>query len=746
MRTRTYRWITGCLLMLMMAGAAIADIQQVGAVTDIQIVTDSETGQKKAVCSLATGGAVEVAPFAPDVFRVRFHWAGLFEMDEISIAKPRAEWPGSISEFVDNGNTFTIETPEMIAEIVRTPNFQVHFKDADGYYLLRDDRTEFNPDYHPVNDPSYVDIQRTQAWPQGFKLKAVKEMPGNEVYFGFGEYPGPLNRRGRTIQGWNTDTFAWGEFQNPMYMSLPFFYGVQGWTEDHPPFAYGVFFNNPARPTFKMGSERGDQYSFEAGDGQLDYFFFGGGEDHTMKKVLSRYSELTGRAYMLPKWALGFHQSRHSYRNQDWVEWLADEFRNQDIPCDAIYLDIGTQERSGQQHQLTFNTNFTDVAGMISYCENKGINLVPLVEPCLTLEDPMYGEAEAGLHFAKDRYLNTYVGENFLGNVSWLDFSSSATREWWKGKLVDYLNDYPFPAIWNDLNEPNEANMPLDLIWYMDGRFGGGLETEDSRKWNQNVKNTFCVRECEVTHQALREKSPDKRPFVLSRAGWPGIQCYATGWSGDNVASYDHLRHNIPLGVSVMISGQANFGHDVGGFMGDSWGDLLTRWTQWGSLNPVFRNHNIDTTNPQEPWVFGSPYTEYIRDAIKFRYKLMPYIYTLAHESTVTGIPMNTPTVFHFMYDTETHYQNDYEFMVGDYLLAAPVYESNASDRWLYLPSGVEWYKWQDDSKTTGGGWVNVSAPQGTLPLFVRSGAIIPMGPAMSHVNEYQPEYVDVHV
>jgi len=746
-RSKSVSTVLTAVLLALFTFAAHAGIRTVGAVSAVQVQdTPAAPGSQKAVFQLADGGTLEVVPYAPDVVRVRYHFGGLWEKEEVAIAKPIEQWASFNCDFNDQGDIFLVETDDLVVEIVKNPNVQVHFKDKAGWYLLRDDRMEYNADYHPNQDSSYWDLQFTRALPKGFKLKAIKEMPAHEAYFGFGEYAGPLNRRGRNIQCWNTDTFAWGEGQNPMYMSLPFFYGAQGPVGDRPAFAYGVFFNNPGRPVFRMGTEWGNRYSFEAGDGQMDYFFFGGGDWHTMKNVLARYTELTGEPCALPKWALGYHQSRHSYDTQQKVENLAWALRNQDVPCDAVYLDIGVQRSWTQQHQLTFNANFYNVPGMIDYCESLGVKLVPIIEPCLTLEDPMYAEAAAGLHFLKDRWLNNYVGNNFLGAISWIDFSSTPAREWWKGKLGGYLNQYRFEAIWNDLNEPNEANTPLDVVYYVDGRYGGGGAAGDSRKWHANNRNTFCVRECSASYEALRQRHPDKRPFVLSRAGWPGIQRYATGWSGDNVASYDHLRHNIPLGVSVMISGQANFGHDVGGFVGNSWGELLTRWTEWGSMNPVFRNHTINGTGPQEPWAYGEPYTGLIRDTIKFRYELMPYLYTLSHESTVSGIPMNTPTVFHFMDDTETHYQNDYDFMVGDSLLAAPVYQPGANERWTYLPEGTAWYYWYNDERMDGGNWVRTDAPLGTLPLFVRDGAILPMGPWMYHANEYQPEYIDYHV
>ncbi|MBU0677289.1 MAG: DUF5110 domain-containing protein [Verrucomicrobia bacterium] len=744
-------WALG-MLVAMAALTSSADIQIAGSLGSNSILTDSIGGNKTIVFDVSTGGALEITPFAPDLIRVRFHWNGMWEKEDISIAKPLPDWTSVESEFRDEGDKYIVETSELIVEIVKSPNFKVHFKDKSGFYLLRDIRTEYDTEYQPLDDASYADVRWTEELPEGFKLKSVKEMPWDEAYFGFGEYPGPLNRRGHTIQGWNSDTYHWEELQNPMYMTLPFFYGVRGAGSLHPAFAYGVFFNNPARPVFRMGTEWADSYSFEAGDGQIDYFFFGGGSEHSMKGVLNRYSELTGKPYMLPKWAFGYHQSRWSYDNQEWVETLADEFANHDFPLDAVYIDIDYMDQDAddwypdnQIEQLKFNFKFPDPAGMIDYCDQRGVKLVPIVEPWLMTGDPKWQDAFDQGHLLRDNAGNSLITNIWFGNVSWIDFSSSAARDWWKGEVYDFLDAYPFEGIWNDLNEPADDDLiPLNAAFWLDAKYSA--DPSDSRQWYQNLKNTYCIMECSLSHEALRAKHPDKRPFVLSRAGWPGIQRYALGWSGDNRAAFDHLRHNIPLGISVMISGQANFGHDVGGFIDTPSAELITRWHEWAVLTPYCRNHSKKTDIQREPWKFGSPYTELMRENIRFRYEIMPYLYTLAHESTVSGIPMNTPVVFSFVNDTETFGNNDYDFMVGESLLAAPVYREGVENRWVYLPEGSDWYFWHSDEKLVGGNWYNVDAPIGYLPLFARAGAIIPMGPWMRNVHEFTPGYVDFHV
>ncbi len=733
-----------------------------GAATSV-VVTSSPSGNLSFLFKLSPTGDVEVTAYAPDVVRVRFHFAGLYEREAVAIAKPFTNWPGFTASYTNRSTNLLINTGLMNIEVVLSNRFAVHIRDSSNRDLLLDRRIEYDLDYQMINDTSaYAQV----AWPNGttsvsnrpsgFKLKSIKEMPAGQAYFGLGDFGGALNRRGRIIQCWNQDTYGFTETHNPKYMALPFWYGVQPATLSRPAYAYGVFFNNPARPVVDFSNTNGS-YTFEAGDDQLDYFVFGGGATQTMSAVLQRYAELTGRPAFLPRWAYGYHQSRHSYfTQQDTLDTIA-EFRARDIPCDAIYLDIGVQRytnspayTNSQPEQLTFNpVSYSNVVALVGQATNQGMRLVPIIEPLLTVNDPLYGVAYSNFYFIKTNNLANYVGENFLGPVSWLDFSIGATRDWWVGQLTNYLGTYHLEAIWNDLTEPNENAMPLNNVWFLDGRYGGGLVTNDSRKWHAVNKNTYAVLASQVSDRALRTQYPSLRPFVLTRGAWPGVQAYAAGWSGDNKSDFDHLRFNTRLAASVMISGQANFGNDVGGFIGLAGAELLTRWLQAGVLSPLYRNHNyleLAPPNPQEPWVHGEPFTLWNRRTIQWRYQLMPFLYSLAYQASTSGVPMNTPVAFYFTGDSNTWSQNEYEFMVGRDLLAAPVVSSGAVTRTVYLPVGCDWYHAGSDTLYSGGQTVVVKASLGNLPHFLRAGAILPQGSIVEYADEVPASYLDIHV
>jgi alpha-glucosidase len=731
-----------------------AAIQTVGNVTNVTLTVDGTNGNTTANFWLDNGGEAAVTPVAADVVRVRYYFTSLWSKEEPMIAKQPSFWPAltnSVS-FTDQGGTYLIQTPQLNVIVTKSP-FKVDFQDPSGYYLLQDDHSEF--------DASYAYSGQSGWTSQDFKLKCLKKLTTNQAFFGLGEYGGALNRRGLELECWSEGTYNWSEFNNPEYMNPPFFYGVQPASGATPAFVYGIFFNNPCRPLFKFGTQFADKYSFEAGDGQLDYFFLGGGASHSMISVIDRYSELTGRPTLLPKWAFGYQLSRFSYLNQSWVQYLADAAVANNIPLDAVYLDIDYMNVNADNnptapnvlHQLTTDSNFTNPGGMVSYCANTGVKIVPLIEPLLETQDPLYNEANTDLHFIKDNGANTVVGNIYLGPMSWFDFTSTPMQAWWQNKIANWMSTFPFAGIWNDIDEPEGGDqIPSNGLLWCDGRYG--LSTTDSRRQWSNEHNYFGLRCAATSYGALLAQNPNKRPFVLSRSGSCGLQRYAVSWSGDTAANWTYARTCIRFGTSAMISGAAWYGHDLGGFAGTVDGELLTRWHEWGALLPFFRNHsrkgdNVwpDGNQGREPWRFPDPYQSAMRSCIQFRYQLMPYLYTLAYNASQTGEPMNTPPVFKYYADQNTASLNDYEFMAGDYLLAAPVYNQGDTTRTVYLPyaPGVGWYHWWSNVRYSGGNTVTVSAPLGQLPLFVRSGAIIPMGPTMQSTSQFQPNYMDIN-
>jgi len=751
-----------------------------GSITNVTFATDPTNGDSYAIFWLSSGGVASVSAFADDVIRVRFSYNGFWAKEEPMIAATLGMWPTLANTFTDQGTNYLLQTGLLNVLINKNP-FRVDFYDRlGGYALLQDDPTnavQYDTSYSISNDASGIPY----SLPSGYRLKCTKQMPSNQAYFGFGEYPGPSNRQGENIMCWNYQSYHWGTgspYQNPMYMNMPFFYGVQPASGSVPAFTYGIFFDNPCRATFRMGTQFPTGYSFEAADGQMDYYFFGGSTNHTMKSVIGNYTELTGRAMMLPKWAMGHHLSRFAYDNQSWVEYIASTATASNIPLDAIYIDIDYMDATGENNidsdeldQLTMDAaNYPNPASMVSSCQVYGVKLIPLIEPWLEPNDPLEPTEYADLDFIKANNGNQYEGNIYVGDVYWFDYTSQPTLNRWQGDETNWFHSVAWGGIWNDLTEPEDnGEIPLDGLLWLNGAYG--TSTTDTRRQWSNERNYFGLRSQMSSYNALLEAFPNRRPFVLSRSGTTGSQRYAAGWSGDTQAGYspNYAPACIRLSVNTMISGQSYFGNDLGGFSTNVDGEALTRWYEWGALLPLYRSHSSNPDNlwadgnqGREPWRFnpsqnwslannnnqgadGTNYYALMQKNIQFRYELMPYLYTLMYNDTVNGTPIDTPVVFNYYGDNNTLSLNEYDFLCGDFLLAAPIYTEGATTRTVYLPWPDDWYYYPTGTKYGGGQTVTVNAPLGTLPLFVRGGAIIPMGPSMQYANQFQPSYLDLN-
>ncbi|HIE38067.1 MAG TPA: DUF5110 domain-containing protein, partial [Anaerolineae bacterium] len=247
-----------------------------------------------------------------------------------------------------------------------------------------------------------------------------------------------------------------------------------------------------------------------------------------------------------------------------------------------------------------------------------------------------------------------------------------------------------------------------------------------------------------ATAEGLSRLRPDRRPFVLTRSGWAGVQRYAAHWTGDNRSTWDSLRLTLPMVLGLGLSGVAFTGADVGGFAGFASGELFTRWLQMGVFLPFLRAHTIFDSPDQEPWSWGEPYLSINRETIRLRYRLLPYLYTALWQCAQTGVPIARPLFLAFQDDPATHDLED-EFLCGDHLLVAPVLEEGARERAVYLPAGA-WYDFWTDVRYEGPAWIEVEAPLSCTPLFVRAGSVLPLGPAVDYVGQRAAPPPTLHV
>lgn len=546
-----------------------------------------------------------------------------------------------------------------------------------------------------------------------------KTLPANTRFYGFGERTGYLDKRGTTMTMWNTDTVLHTPSTDSLYVSIPFFIGFEGEC------AYGIFLDSPGKCLFDMGKTSPGEYMFQTTGDRLDYYFFAGPE---IKDVVEQYAGLTGTMELPPLWALGYHQSRYSYCPQEDVEEVAKNFRQHDIPCDAIYLDIHYMDG---YRVFTFDgETFPDPSGLIARLKEMGFEIVTIVDPGVKI-DPKYKIYKDGLQkdcFVRHPDGKLFEAEVWPGCVVFPDFFKEKVRTWW-AKNHKTLFGAGVRGIWNDMNEPScfdteSGTMDLNAL-----HGEPGIEVSHG-----NIHNAYANFMNKATREAFKTLLPGTRPFVITRAGYSGIQRLACVWTGDNASWWEHLLMSIPMCLNMGLSGLPFVGADVGGFQSDTNAELLTRWTQLGTFVPFFRNHSAVDTCRQEPYLLDEPYKSICRDFIKLRYRLIPYIYTLMQEATTSGTPIMRPLVFEFPEDPKTHGIFD-QFMLGPDIMVAPVYQPETKCRAVYLPEG-EWFDLYTGKVIAGNRYILADAPLEMIPVFLREGAIIPMGMEMNFVGE----------
>lgn len=561
----------------------------------------------------------------------------------------------------------------------------------------------------------------------------------DEHYYGFGERSGPLDKRGRRMRMHNLDAMGYdAEHSDPLYKHIPFYITFVPELE----LAYGLFYDNLSITTFDMGAEidayHGPYRTYHAEDGDIEYYLLYG---PTIPDVVAAFTRLTGRMILPPRWSLGYLGSTMHYTDAPDAQTQLARFvalcDAHDIPCDMFHLSSGySMANDGRRYVFEWNHDrIPDPTAMIAHFHASGIRLAANIKPALLTTHPRYdalARRRAFICRADDDQPET--GTFWGGEGAHLDFTNPLTYDWWQGRVRESLLDPGIDATWNDNNEFEV----WDDAALCDG-FGRPLPIGSLRPVQTLLMNRAS---CE----AQRAARPDERPYLLSRSGGPGIQRYAATWSGDNTTAWNTLRYNIPMGLGLGLSGAPNTGHDVGGFAGPRPDpELFLRWVQSGIFQPRFCIHSWNSDGTvNEPWMYPD-ILPLVRDAIRFRYRLLPYLYTLFVTAAETGAPIARPLVYHFPQDPHCHTAS-FDFMLGPNLLVAPVFEPGLRSRTVYLPAGTAWCDFYSGEWHTGGQAVTVPAPLERIPLFVPTGGMIPLGPPMRHVGARPDDTREVRV
>ncbi|WP_149303613.1 glycoside hydrolase family 31 protein [Pareuzebyella sediminis] len=650
------------------------------------------------------GVILEITVVQDRTIRFRYATDHNFQPDFSYAIDPDARRGYSHLDILETSSEYIIETSKLQI-LVDKQTLRIQISDLNGNIINEDELG-----FHWEENYEYG----------GNTVKMGKITQGSESFYGMGDKATHSNLKGKKVSNWVTDSYAYGKDQDPLYKAIPFYIGL------HNAMAYGIFFDNSFGTHFDFAHERRSATSFWADGGEMNYYFFYGPE---MFKVVRAYTNLTGAPELPPMWALGFHQSKWSYFPESQVKEIAQTFREKKIPCDALYLDIDYMD--GFRCFTWDNNLFPDPKRMIGELEEDGFKTVVMIDPGIKIDKEywVYKEAMENDYFCKRADGPFMKGKVWPGECHFPDFTNPQVREWWADLYKEFMAEIGVHAVWNDMNEPAVMEVPTKTAPLDTRHFYDGYPCS-----HRKAHNIYGMQMVRATYEGVKKYVYPKRPLVITRAAYSGTQRFSSTWTGDNVATWEHLWiANVQM-QRMCMSGYSFVGSDIGGFAEQPNGELFARWIQLGVFHPFCRVHSSGDHGDQEPWSFGNEITDIVRKFIELRYQLLPYLYTMFWRYSREGKPLLLPIVCFDQEDVQTHFRTD-EFIFGEQILVCPIQEPNAKGRRMYIPRG-DWYDYWSDEIVEGGKEKWVEADIDKMPLFIKAGAIIPKYPVQQYVGE----------
>lgn len=535
-------------------------------------------------------------------------------------------------------------------------------------------------------------------------------MRDEDIIFGLGENVRGLNKRGFIYESFCSDDPNHAEDKKSLYGAHNFFL-VDGEEK------IGVFIDFPGKVSFDIGYTKSEELKVNIEGKDFEVYVIKG---QSLREITRSFLYIIGKSYLPPKWAFGYIQSRWSYENNEEVFKIANEFIKRNIPCDGICLDLDYMDNF---KDFSLNNNkFPKFKSFVAELKKRGIKIIPIIDAGIKIEEgyDIYEEGIEKEYFVKDKNGNPFIAAVWPGKVHFPDFLNSEARVWF-GEKYKKLIDLGIEGFWNDMNEPaifysedglQKAFKKIDQLKGQELNINGFFSlkdavleisnsNEDYKSMYHNidekiinhydVHNLYGYNMTKAAAEGFDRIDKNKRYLLFSRASSIGMHRYGGIWTGDNCSWWSHLKLNITMMPSLNMCGFIYSGADTGGFGSNAESELIIRWNQFSIFTPLYRNHSALGTRNQEPFAFDSRTERIVRDIIKFRYAMIPYLYSefmkAVNSSDMLILPLS------FEYNDKMSKTVEDQLLIGESLMIAPVYEPNKRGRYVYLPEDMLLWK-----------------------------------------------------
>jgi len=632
-------------------------------------------------------------------FEVHYLEKGVKQLPSFALAGEPPEIPVALFE---SQQSFVFAVDGLMAFINKSP-VRIDYA-RDGNQLFSEEQGYFN------NENA-----------RGFRFK----LDEGEKILGGGERVLGMDRRGHRMPLYNRAHYEYKTESNQMYYSVPAILSSD---------KYMIVFDNSASGWLDIGETEPDVLQFEAVGGRTSYLVIAG---DNYPALVKNYTDVTGRQPLPPRWTFGNFASRFGYHTEKEARDVVKRFRRADIPLDAIILDLywyGPDIKGHVGNLAWDRAAFPTPEKMISDFANMGIQTIPVTQPFVLSTSKRWQEAVDNKVLAKNADGDPRRFDFYFGNTGIIDVFDEHAQQWF-WQAYERLFEQGVGGVWGDLGEPE-------------------VHPDDTRHWLSNtgieargdeVHNAFGHAWAQMVYENQIEHYPDVRPVILMRSGFAGSQRYGViPWTGDVSRSWDGLKPQVELSLQMGLFGLAYTHSDLGGFAEGKQFDkeMYIRWLQYGVFQPVYRPHGQEHI-PSEPVFHDRETRRIIRDAIKLRYRLLPYIYTLAYENSVTGMPLMRPMFFEDEADEDLIDEKD-AYLWGDAFLVAPVTDPGVESVDVDLPDGA-WFDFWNGTRYPGGTTAPIPVTLKTIPVLVRGGSFIPRIDDIDTTRDYSSKNLTLH-